>query len=97
MSDDAYRHARRHDHDHDTAITTTAATTARCKGYVTGFVLSVILTAIPFWLVMGKVLAKPNTTAFVILGLRRGADRGAHGLFPAHEREGPKAAGPCWR
>jgi cytochrome o ubiquinol oxidase operon protein cyoD len=39
------------------------------RGYVTGFVLSVILTAIPFWLVMGKVLPNPTFTTFVILGL----------------------------
>ena len=38
------------------------------KGYMTGFVLAVILTAIPFWLVMGKVFDKPSTTAFIILG-----------------------------
>ena len=38
-------------------------------GYVTGFVLSVILTAIPFWLVMGKVLESPTVTTFVILAL----------------------------
>ena len=38
------------------------------KGYMTGFVLAVILTAIPFWLVMGKVLASTNTTSLVILG-----------------------------
>ncbi len=37
------------------------------KGYMTGFVLSVILTAIPFWLVMGKVFDKSSTTAIVIL------------------------------
>ena len=37
------------------------------KGYMTGFVLSVILTAIPFWLVMGKVFDKSSTTAMVIL------------------------------
>jgi cytochrome o ubiquinol oxidase operon protein cyoD len=36
-------------------------------GYVTGFVLSVILTAIPFWLVMGKVLESSTVTTFVIL------------------------------
>lgn len=36
-------------------------------GYATGFVLSIILTAIPFWLVMGKVIASPSTTALVIL------------------------------
>ena len=38
------------------------------KGYATGFVLSVILTAIPFWLVMAKVLPSPKMTGFVILG-----------------------------
>ena len=38
------------------------------KGYATGFILSVILTAIPFWLVMGKVLPSPQATALVILG-----------------------------
>ena len=38
------------------------------KSYVAGFLLSVILTAIPFWLVMGKVFDKSNVTAFVILG-----------------------------
>jgi cytochrome o ubiquinol oxidase operon protein cyoD len=39
------------------------------KGYMTGFVLSVILTAIPFWLVMGKVFEKSSDTALVILAL----------------------------
>ncbi|MDR7333978.1 cytochrome o ubiquinol oxidase subunit IV [Roseateles asaccharophilus] len=38
------------------------------KGYAVGFVLSVLLTAIPFWLVMGKVLPSPKMTAFIILG-----------------------------
>jgi cytochrome o ubiquinol oxidase subunit IV len=38
-------------------------------GYVTGFVLSVILTAIPFWLVMGRVLESSTVTTFIILGL----------------------------
>jgi len=38
------------------------------KGYATGFILSVILTAIPFWLVMGKVFDRPSVTALVILG-----------------------------
>ena len=37
------------------------------KSYATGFVLAVVLTAIPFWLVMGKVFDKPSTTALVIL------------------------------
>ena len=47
--------------DHDTMHITVG-------GYVTGFVLSVILTAIPFWLVMGKVFASSTATTFVILG-----------------------------
>jgi cytochrome o ubiquinol oxidase operon protein cyoD len=38
------------------------------KGYVTGFLLSVILTAIPFWLVIGDVIADSRVTAFVIMG-----------------------------
>jgi cytochrome o ubiquinol oxidase operon protein cyoD len=38
------------------------------KSYAIGFVLSVILTAIPFWLVMGKVFEKSGTTALVVLG-----------------------------
>jgi cytochrome o ubiquinol oxidase operon protein cyoD len=40
---------------------------ATLKGYAIGFVLSVILTAIPFWLVMAKVLP-PDATKFIILG-----------------------------
>jgi cytochrome o ubiquinol oxidase operon protein cyoD len=48
--------------DHDTLHITVG-------GYLTGFVLSVILTAIPFWLVMGKVFANSTVTTFVILGL----------------------------
>jgi len=46
------------DHDHGSM-----------RSYVTGFVLAVILTAIPFWLVMGKVFDKSSTAAFVLLGL----------------------------
>ena len=38
------------------------------KGYLAGFFLSVVLTAIPFWLVMGKVIADANTTTLVIMG-----------------------------
>jgi cytochrome o ubiquinol oxidase subunit IV len=38
------------------------------KDYTIGFLLSVILTAIPFWLVMGRVIATPGATALVILG-----------------------------
>ena len=40
---------------------------ATVRGYVIGFVLSVVLTAIPFWLVMAKVLP-PQATKFIILG-----------------------------
>lgn len=37
------------------------------RTYVTGFVLAVILTAIPFWLVMGKVFDKSGTTGLILL------------------------------
>ena len=36
--------------------------------YTIGFVLSVILTAIPFWLVMAKVIADRNTAVLVLGG-----------------------------
>ena len=39
------------------------------RGYATGFVLAVILTAIPFWLVMNKVLSNSSTAGLVLLGL----------------------------
>jgi cytochrome o ubiquinol oxidase operon protein cyoD len=51
-----------HDHADDSASHGTM------KDYVTGFVLSVILTAIPFWLVMEKVMS-PGMTALVILAI----------------------------
>ena len=41
---------------------------ASVQGYVTGFCLSVVLTAIPFWLVMAKVLPTSGATALVVLG-----------------------------
>jgi cytochrome o ubiquinol oxidase operon protein cyoD len=37
------------------------------KGYMIGFLLSVVLTAIPFWLVMGKVFHDNQTTTFIVL------------------------------
>lgn len=37
------------------------------KSYLTGFALSVILTAIPFWLVMGNVIADTMITTLVIM------------------------------
>jgi len=58
---DAGQHGDEYEVDHDTLHITVG-------GYVTGFVLSAILTAIPFWLVMGKVFASPTVTIFVILG-----------------------------
>ncbi|MBY0408542.1 MAG: cytochrome o ubiquinol oxidase subunit IV [Burkholderiaceae bacterium] len=36
------------------------------SGYMTGFVLSIILTAIPFWLVMSKVIADRGTAVLVL-------------------------------
>ena len=57
---DAHGHGDNHGHDdgHDHGS---------LKSYLTGFVLAVILTAIPFWLVMGKVFPSSSTTAMVIL------------------------------
>jgi cytochrome o ubiquinol oxidase operon protein cyoD len=49
--------------DHDDGVHATLG------GYVLGFVASVILTAIPFWLVMNKVIESPGITTVVILGL----------------------------
>ena len=56
-------------HDHEGHGHGNGAGHATLKGYVAGFVLSVILTAIPFWLVMGKVLEQSSVTALVILAL----------------------------
>jgi cytochrome o ubiquinol oxidase operon protein cyoD len=39
------------------------------KSYTIGFVLAVILTAIPFWLVMNKVITDSATAGLVLLGL----------------------------
>ena len=55
-------HAASHDHHDDGGYHATV------EGYLVGFLLSVVLTAIPFWLVMGKVMSSPKVTAFVILG-----------------------------
>lgn len=56
-----------HDHAHDDHLDGEEDFHVSYKGYATGFILSVILTAIPFWLVMGKVLPSPKMTGFVIL------------------------------
>jgi cytochrome o ubiquinol oxidase operon protein cyoD len=39
------------------------------RGYLTGFVLAAILTVIPFWLVMGNVIANKQLLVLVILAL----------------------------
>jgi cytochrome o ubiquinol oxidase operon protein cyoD len=52
------------DHDGDAQ----AGSHSTLKGYMTGFVLAALLTAIPFYLVMGKVFASSTTTAIVVLG-----------------------------
>ncbi|MDB6061427.1 MAG: cyoD [Verrucomicrobiaceae bacterium] len=59
MSQPAHDHS--HDH-HDDAH-------GSMQGYVIGFVLSVILTAIPFWLVMEKVISSSAMTVFVVLSI----------------------------
>lgn len=41
---------------------------ANVRDYLTGFLLSAVLTAIPFWLVMAKVLPTSGITALVVLG-----------------------------
>ena len=61
----AHHHA--HD-DHEHHGHDDGASHGSLKEYTIGFVLSVILTAIPFWLVMGKVFDKSSTTALVVLG-----------------------------
>jgi cytochrome o ubiquinol oxidase subunit IV len=56
-----------HGHGHDGHHEEDIGPHATLGGYLTGFVLSVFLTAVPFWLVMGKVFDKSSTTAVVIL------------------------------
>lgn len=57
-------HAGHDDHhdDHDDG-----APHSTFSGYMVGFVLSIILTAIPFWLVMAKIIDN-RTTAVLVLG-----------------------------
>ena len=56
-----------HDHAHDDHLDGEEDFHVSYRGYATGFILSVILTAIPFRLVMGKVLPTPKMTGLVIL------------------------------
>lgn len=39
------------------------------KGYLTGFLLAVLLTAIPFYLIMAKVIDKPAIAGLVVLAI----------------------------
>ena len=52
-----------HDHDHNDG-----APHSTLSGYMIGFALSVVLTAIPFWLVIAKVIADRNTAVLVLGG-----------------------------
>lgn len=56
-------------HDHGHGHGGHQASHGTFKSYMIGFVLSVILTAIPFWLVMGKVFADPITTTVLVMVL----------------------------
>lgn len=56
-----------HNHDHDAHHEEGGHAHVTLRGYVTGFLLSVVLTAVPFWLIMGKVIANPGMAAAVIL------------------------------
>lgn len=57
-----------HHSDHHSDHHDDGAYHATVRGYVIGFLLSVVLTAIPFWLVMAKVLPSSSVTALVIMG-----------------------------
>ncbi|RIX83149.1 cytochrome o ubiquinol oxidase subunit IV [Acidovorax cavernicola] len=65
---DAHGHGAHDGHGHGDHHDDGPASHSTFKGYMTGFVLAVILTAIPFWLVMGKVIPSQSTTALIILG-----------------------------
>jgi cytochrome o ubiquinol oxidase subunit IV len=58
-------HAHHDDHDHHGDD----APHGSLYDYVVGFVLSVILTAIPFWLVMGKVIDDKTVLSLILLGI----------------------------
>jgi cytochrome o ubiquinol oxidase operon protein cyoD len=60
--------SQQHSEHHDDHHGDDGAYHATVKGYVIGFLLSVVLTAIPFWLVMAKVLPSSSATALVIMG-----------------------------
>ena len=56
MSTDAHVNHAHNEHAHDDHAHDEAAPHGTLQGYLTGFILAVILSAIPFWLVMGKVI-----------------------------------------
>ncbi|MCC3263519.1 cytochrome C oxidase subunit IV family protein, partial [Paenibacillus polymyxa] len=62
-------HGGHHGHDgHDGHNDDDAAAAhGTFKSYMTGFVLAAILTAIPFWLVMDRVIDSSRVTGLVIL------------------------------
>ena len=75
-------HDDAHDHGHD-AGDAGDAYHATYKGYLTGFALSVLLTALPFWLVMGKVLPGPALTSAAVL-LFAAVQVGVHMVYFLH-------------
>ncbi|OWW19531.1 cytochrome o ubiquinol oxidase subunit IV [Noviherbaspirillum denitrificans] len=62
MSEHHHNAGHGHDAHHDDH-----ADHGSLKSYLIGFLLSVILTAIPFWLVMDNVIARPQVAAMVLL------------------------------
>lgn len=64
-SSDSHGHGAQHDahHGHEA----TPGIHFSLRGYLTGFFLSAVLTAIPFWLVMGKVLPSATVTGVVLI------------------------------
>ncbi|HXA47492.1 MAG TPA: cytochrome o ubiquinol oxidase subunit IV [Burkholderiaceae bacterium] len=65
----AHQEHSAHGADHDHHGDHTHADHGTLKSYAIGFLLAVILTVIPFWLVMGHVIAKSSTAGFVLLAL----------------------------
>ena len=55
-----------HDDHHDSHGDHGVGPHSSLRDYTIGFVLSIILTAIPFWLVMAKVIADRNTAVLVL-------------------------------
>ena len=60
-------HARDAAHAHDDGHGDDVQVHFSLRGYLVGFALSVILTAIPFWLVMAKVIPSPTVTGIVLV------------------------------